>query len=206
MRAQRIFQFILFAYPHDFRRDFGRDMVQVFTDSYRVERRAGRRFGIALFWLRTSWDCLKTVPQEHLDRIRKDKLTMTSLRKDLTGLFACLAIIVAAFLLLSYGRKYQVSSILMFGYALDAIVVMGVTANAITFLVARFSKLERLRATFWILLAVHALPVAFLAIAGGTDPNLKLLPVVVGYIASFLFWLGLHWTWSQTIKPAQTAS
>ncbi len=50
---------------------------------------------------------------------------MKNLKTNLIGLLACLTVIVVAFLLLGYGRKHEVASILLFGHALDAIVTAG---------------------------------------------------------------------------------
>ncbi len=125
-------------------------------------------------------------------------------RKNLTAMLACVGIILIAALLLSYGRRNEVSSILMFGYVLDAVVFTGVVGNLIVFVLAKATKSNPFRIALWTFAVVHALPVVFMAlIVGARDPRFNLANVVVGYVVSFLLWTGLHWAW-RTPSPQPT--
>jgi len=196
LRAQKLFQLILFVYPRDFRRDFGPEMVQVFRDCYRTEEKKNGLFVTGRFWLFTIWDLARAAPKEHLDNLGKGNSLMNNLRRDALALLGCIAIIAVAFLLLSYGRRHEVSAILMFGYALDAIVTTGVVGNLIVFLLVKFTKLNPVRIALWVFLVVHAIPAILLAVLGSRiDPQFRLAATMTGYAISFVFWFGLHWLW-----------
>jgi len=83
------------------------------------------------------------------DQFRKDNSFMSKLGKDIAALLVCLAIIIGAFFLLSYGRKHEVSAILTFGRVLDALVTTGIIANAIIFLLLMTGRFNRLRVALW---------------------------------------------------------
>jgi hypothetical protein len=51
MPPQRLFQIVLFAYPRDFRRDYGQQMEQFFRDCYRAERVTRGRLGLGGLWV-----------------------------------------------------------------------------------------------------------------------------------------------------------
>jgi len=199
--AYRIYGWLLFAYPPEFRRRFGSEMLLVFRDCYREE---ARRRTLAGFYVRTLFDLVLTVVKERSDRSGREGVLMNR-RRDLMALLGCLAIIVIAALLLSYGRRHEVASILTFGYILDALVFTGVIGNLIVFLLVKTTRFNPLRVALWTFAVVHAVPLLFLTlILGPNDPNLNLPNVVVGYLVSFLFWTGLHWTWRMTSRQPTT--
>ena len=151
-RAQRFFRLVLLAYPREFRRQFGPDMAQVFRDCYRAEEKNSRPLGVWRLWLHTFLDLVRTAPKEHLEKLRKvgkDSSVMNKLRKDALALLGCIGIIIVALLLLSYGRKHGVPSILVFGFALDALVTAGILGNLIIFLLVKTTRLNPLRIALW---------------------------------------------------------
>ena len=193
--SYRIYGWLLFAYPPEFRLRFGSEMLQVFRDCCREEARTRTLPG---FWLRTLLDLILTAAKERTDRSGREGVLMNR-RRDLTAMLACFGIIVIAALLLSYGRRNEVSSILIFGYVLDAVVTTGVVGNLIVFVLAKTTRLNHFRVALWTFAIVHVVPLLFVAlIAGGRDPRFNLGNVVVGYVVSFLLWTGLHWTWRTT--------
>lgn len=196
--SYRIYGLLLFAYPPEFRRRFGDEMLQVFRDCCRDEARMRTLAG---FWLRTLLDLILTAAKERTDRSGREGVM--NRRKDTIALLGCVGIIVIAFLLLSYGRRNEVSSILTYGYVLDALVTTGVVGNLVVSLLAITTRLNPLRTALWTFAIVHAVPVLFLAlVVGPSDPKFNLSRVVVGYVVSFLIWTGLHWTWrSMSSKP-----
>jgi hypothetical protein len=194
LRAQKLFQLLLLAYPAEFRRQYGPHMTQLFRDCYRAEGKQPARF-----WLATVLDLISAAPREHLERLRKENSIMQNLRRDALALIGSLGIIVIAFLLLSYGRKHAVPAIIMCGYALDAIVTAGILGNTIVFLLAGTTKLNPLRTALWTFLIICAAPVLLLAITvGRSDPQFRLGSVAIGYVVSFLFWFTLHWMWAKS--------
>jgi hypothetical protein len=198
----RFYGLLLLAYPAEFRREYGPHMSQVFRDCYYAEKRRGQTVALLRLWLRTLADLVLTAPKEHLENLGKENGIMKNMRRDALALLGCIAIIVIAFLLLSYGRSPELSSISIFGYVLDALVTAGIVGNFIVFLLVKTTKLNPLRTALWTFLVVNAAPVLVLAIIGSRiDPQFRLGSVLLGYVVSFLFWLGLHWVWSQTKNP-----
>ena len=113
--ASRLYGLLLRGYPSPFRTDYGKDMAQLFRDCYLREKRRGGLSRLTFFWFRTLLDFLRTVPREHLDNLRKENSNMRNFGRDAVALLGCIGIILAAFFLLSYGRKHEAASILMFG-------------------------------------------------------------------------------------------
>jgi hypothetical protein len=174
-------------------------MTQLFHDSYR-DAQAG---GLVGFWLRMVVDVIRTAPVERWERLGE---TMKNLKRDAIGLLACVAVIVVAFFLLGYGRRHGVTSILLFGHALDAIVTAGVIGNLIIFLLVKTTHLSRFRTALWSLLIVNGglLLIATL-IGNSVDPQFNFARVLLGYLVSFILWLSIHWIWSQTPTSTEPA-
>lgn len=130
---------------------------------------------------------------------------MRNLRTNLFAIGGCILIILAALLLLNYGRAHQVSSILVFGFALDAIAFTGVVGNLIVFLLIKLTRFRPLRIAFWTFLLVSLVPAVAITLIAGRDPKFNAPNVVIGYVVSFFFWYGLHWLWSNKLRPTETA-
>ena len=191
--STRLYRCLLFAYPAHFRQRFGAEMLQTFRDCYRMEANKPR------FWLRTFVDLVFTAAQERADGSGREGVLMNNTRKDLMAFLACVGIIVVALVLHRYGVRNQVPFILAFGYALDALIVTGVLGNLIFFVLAKTTKINRLRLALGTFGVVHAvLYLLGAVIALRVDPAFNLAGVTVGYVASFLFWTGLHWVWQRT--------
>jgi hypothetical protein len=197
-----IYSILLLAYPREFRRAYGSEMVLLLLDCQRDARTAPARTRL---WLRTLFDLVLTAPREHLEKIKKENKFMRNLRTDLFAIGGCVLIIVSAVLLLSYGRSHQVSSILVFGHVLDAVVFTGVVGNVIVFLLIKLTSFRPLRVALWTFLIVSlGTAIALTLIVGAADPNFNAPNVVIGYVVSFFFWYGLHWLWSNKLRPSET--
>ena len=194
--SQRLFDLMLVAYPREFRREYGPQMAQVFRDCCRSRAHGGWDL-----WLRMFTDLLVSAPREHLDTFRKGNSAMNNWQRNLMALGACLAIVVVAFFLLSYGRSHEVASILFFGRTLDALVTAGIVGNLIIF-VLKMTKLNSSKTALWTMLAVNCL-LAILALMIGSrvDPDFRPGSVLIAYIVSFLFWFSLHWVWEKSNRP-----
>jgi len=167
-------------------------MLQVFRDCYRAESRQGSLFG---FWFRTLTDLVFTAAKERADNSGREGVFMNR-RSDAVVLAGCVGIIVVAFLLLSYGRKNEVNSILMFGHVLDALITTGVVANVIIFLLNKATKLDPLRTALWTVAVVHVVLLTLvLLVVSRIDPVFSTGRVLVGYVVSFAIWAGLHYAW-----------
>jgi len=196
--SQRLFQIMLVAYPPEFRREYGPHMAQVFRDCYRAEIRTGGALRAARLWLLVFFDLVRTAPREHWDNLVKDKLIMNKLGKDILALVVCLGIIVAAFFLLSYGRKHEVSAILTFGRLLDALATTGIIANLLIFLLMVTTRFKHLVIAKWTLLVVHfGLLLVTVVVGSRVDQSFNPGSILLAYVFSFFFWLALHWLWSK---------
>lgn len=117
-------------------------------------------------------------------------------RSDAIALLGCAAIIIIAFLLLTYGRRNEVASILAFGRILDALITAGIIGNVIVFLLNKTTKLNPLRVALWTFAAVHALLLLLVVlVVSRVDPTFSLAGVVIAYVVSFVIWAGLHFAW-----------
>jgi hypothetical protein len=190
--SYRFYGWLLLAYPPEFRQDFGDQMLQVFRDCYRAEASNG---SLTRFWLRMLLDLILTAAKERTDNSGRKGVLMSNRRTDTMAVVACVGIIVIALLLLNYGIRNQVSSILFFGFFLDALVSTGVVGNIIVFLLVKTTRINPLRAALWSFAVVHAVLLSVALVIGRSDPTFNLGGVVVGYALSLLFWTGLHWAW-----------
>lgn len=181
--SYKLYGFLLRAYPLEFRQRFADEMLQVFRDSYAHETSRRSLLG---FWLCTLFDLFVSAAKE-----RKEGMIMN--RNLLLG---AIGIILVAFLLLTYGRKNEVASILLFGYVLDALVTAGVIGNLIVFVLSKATKLDPLRTAMWTFAIVHGvLLLLAVFLAGANDPRINLAATVIGYVVSFAIWAGLHFAW-----------
>lgn len=190
--SARVYALMLFAYPPEFRRRFAGEMVQVFRDCYRAEARSG---SLAIFWVRTLSDLVFTAAKERADSSGREGVFMNR-RSDLIAVLGCVAIIVVAFFLLTYGRKNNIGSILVFGHILDALVTSGVVGNLIVFILNKTTKLNPLRTALWTFALVHAIPFLFIVlVVSRNDPGFNLPAIAIAYVVSFAIWAGLHFLW-----------
>ena len=117
-------------------------------------------------------------------------------RSDALALAVCVGIIAVAFALLSYGRKNEIGSILMFGFVLDALVTTGVIGNLIVFILNKATKLDPMRTALWTFAIVHVSLLLFsVMVISRVVPKSNVTAVVVGYIVSFAIWAGFHVAW-----------
>jgi hypothetical protein len=203
--SHKLFQALLWVYPRDFRREYGTQMAQLFRDCYRTEQKLGLS-GISVFWLHSFSDLLVSALREHLDSFKKEFSIMTNLQRNVMALGACLAIVVIAFLLLSYGRSHEVSAILFFGKTLDALVTAGILGNLIIFLL-KFTRLNPIKTAVFTMLAVNlVLLVITLLIGSRVDRTFSPASLLIAYVVSFLIWSGLHWSLSKTNPPLAMSS
>lgn len=193
--SRRLYGLLLFAYPTAFRSAYRTEMIQTFSDCYRAKGDEGVG-GILRLWVHTLVDLLVSAVKEHSE---SEGSFMNNLRKDAMAIVGCVLVIATAFILLSYGRKHEVSSILSFGYFLDALATTGIVGNIVVLILAKTTKFNSFRIALVTFLVVHTVLLLLVVfIAGRNDPRFNLLATVVGYLGSFLFWVLFHWMWSKT--------
>ena len=182
----KFYGFLLLAYPPEFRQKFGSEMLQVFRDSYHLEI---NRRSLPGFWLWTLFDLIVTAIKERAYDSRKE---IMSTNKNMLTLVGCTAIIVIALLLLRYGQRNEIASILWFGYVLDALITAGLIGNVIVFILNIATKLNPLRAALWTFAVVHAVLLVLIVVLVGRKSGVNLTATVIGYLVSFVIWAGLH--------------
>jgi hypothetical protein len=187
----RVYGWLLLAYPAEFRQAFGDQMVQVFRDCYRAETRSGSLPG---FWLRTLLDLVLTAAKERADSSRREGAFMNR-RSDAMILLIALGIIVLSFLLHRYGVRNNAPYIFLFGYVLDALVSTGVIGNLIVFVLNKTTKLNPLRTAISVFAVVHAALLLLIVVLSRNGPPVNWTGVLIGYLVSFVIWVGLHFAW-----------
>ena len=176
-------------------------MTQVFCDCYRDSNSRGLITTLEL-WLRVVLDVIRTAPLERWESLGKGE-TMRNLKRDAIGLLAILAIIVVALLLHRYVVTHGINPPLLLGFALDAIVTAGVIGNLIIFVLMMAKRRSTFRTALWSLAIVHGALLLIAILIGIRVGGFNFPAVVVSYIVSFLFWLAIHWIWSQSRTPAE---
>lgn len=68
--SPRLYRLLLQVYPAEFRREYGREMQQVFRELCRDELSRSGKFGLLRLWLRTLADLICTAPGEHSINMR----------------------------------------------------------------------------------------------------------------------------------------
>jgi len=189
--SYRLYGLLLLAYPAEFRHEFGKEMRQVFRDCYRAEARSGSLPG---FWLRTLLDLVLTAARERFER----KGVFMNRRSDAAALLACVGIIAIAFLLHRYIVNNNVPTILFFGYILDALIVTGVIGNFIVFLLNKTTKLNPLRTAISVFAVVHAVLLLLGVVMSMSGVPTNWIGVLIGYLVSYVIWVGLHFAWHST--------
>ena len=119
-------------------------------------------------------------------------------RSDAIAWLACVGIIVVAFLLHRYIVNNNVPTILFFGYILDALIVTGVIGNFIVFLLNKTTKLNPLRTGSSVFAVVHGVLLLLIVVISRNGPPVNWAGVVIGYLVSYVFWVGLHFAWRST--------
>jgi predicted permease len=72
MRAKALYRALLHCYPAAFRREYGDQMLLVFTEQLGEARRTGRRMEQAALWVDATRDALTVAPREHAHVILQD--------------------------------------------------------------------------------------------------------------------------------------
>jgi hypothetical protein len=95
----------------------------------------------------------------------------------------------------------------MFGHALDAIVTAGIIGNLLIFVLMMATRLSTFRTALWSLAIVNgALLLLATLIGSRVDPQFSFGTLFIAYLVSFIFWLTIHWIWSQVRTQAEPVS
>jgi len=200
--SSRIYSLLLFAYPASFRRDYGSQMILLFRDCYRAERRQPKR--IFRLWFRTLIDLLKTAPRERLQDPGKGVEIMKAIRNLVIAIiiYAVVIILVGKFL---ESARSQLPFVV--GTFIDALVSIGVLFNFIVLLLVSTRAMKATRAVITSAITTFVLIFGALSIISMRAPA-EAGPNVISILAlvlSFLIWFALHWLWAQRKTQTQSA-
>jgi hypothetical protein len=202
----RLYRTLLLAYPSDFRQHYSAEMVQTFRDCHRAAYARTRISGVTGLWLRTLFDLVHSASLERLENFGREGELMNNLRRQVVALVGCIAIIIAAFALQAYLRNHEVRSLILLNYVLDPMVVVGVVGNLIVFILAKATSFNAFRTAVWTFVVVSSVLLLTAVVLGmSVDPGFRFGPVLIGYVISLLFWVGVHWLWSRGHTEPQTA-
>src|SRR5262249_2122515 len=70
--SDSIYRALLFAYPAEFRAEYGQEMARTFRHRCRAELYAGSPVGLISLWFWTLIDCAATAPGEHMEILFQD--------------------------------------------------------------------------------------------------------------------------------------
>lgn len=199
--SQRLYALLLAAYPAEFRREYGREMMQVFRDCYSAEvRRNGLLLGLINVWAYTLFDLAQTAPREHLQDSNEGlKGIMKALRTLALAIIVYLAAVMIFGKLLVAGRTYLPFAV---GAMLDSLLSIGIAFNFIALLLVTTKLVRPVRAVRAACVSVVlVLALLLLLIPSGARPGGIAMTTMV---LSLLFWFGAHQWWAHRRERAET--
>ena len=190
--SQHLYGLLLCAYPSEFRREYGREMLQVFKDCYRAEARRNGFTGIIRLWAHTLFDLAQTAPRERLHNSSKGLNVMKAIRTLVIALVVYAIVIVVAGKLLVLGRPYLPFVV---GTALDSLLTIGIAFNFMVLLLAKTKLLRPSKAVWAASAGVVLLLILFLLfIPAEARPGM--IPMTALGL-SLLFWVLAHGWWAR---------
>ena len=142
-------------------------------------------------------DLALTAAKERADSSGKKGAFMNR-RSDAMALLGCIGIIVIAFLLHRYAIRNNMPFPFWLGYILDALISTGVIGNFIVFLLSKTTKLNPLRTALSVFAVVHAVLLLLIVVISRNGPPVNWAGVMIGYLVSYVIWVGLHFAWHMT--------
>ena len=193
-RSRRAYALLLAAYPREFRRAYGREMLVVFSDRCREASRARGGAGLARVWGGALSDLALSAAREHLEEFRRGREVMKTLRT------VALAVAAYAFTLLVVAPLYARNIESRPGFVnnlLDALISTGLVFNFIYLLLTLTGWLEGVRAVraalvLTALVAVALITLMVASVGAAARPNLW---IIVAQVLSLLVWFTVHLWW-----------
>lgn len=196
--SQRLFALLLAAYPAEFRREYGREMTQVFRDCYRAEVRRKGLPGAIKIWVYTLFDLALSAPREHLhDSQGGLKGIMKALRTLVLAVIVYIAAVMIVGRLLVAGKAYLP---LPLGAMLDSLLSIGIAFNFIALMLVTTKLVRPVKAVRAACISVVLLLAAFLLlIPAPARPGAVAMTTMV---LSLLFWFLAHQWWAHRRERA----
>jgi hypothetical protein len=196
--SQRVFALLLAAYPAEFRREYGREMMQVFRACYYAEVRRKGLFGAINLWVYTLVDLARSAPREHLQESDGGlKGIMRAIRTLVLAIIVYIAAVMIFGKLLVAGKPYLPFA---FGAMLDSLLSIGIAFNFIALVLVTTKLVRPLMAVRAACISVVLLLAAFLLlIPASARPGAV---AVTTMVLSLLFWFLAHQWWAHRRERA----
>lgn len=190
--SARVYAVMLRGYPSAFRREFGREMWQVFRDRCRESARAGGGHGLVRLWAETLLDLLSTAPREHAEKLLEGGRLMKTLRTVVLALAAyAFALLVAAPL---FVRHREQMPIFLAGLA-DALIATGIIFNFVFQIITLPRLASGVKAVRLAGLATGLLVAALITLMSMSGGGRLGAEIIVAQLVAFFFWYALHLWW-----------
>lgn len=196
--SHRLYALLLAAYPAEFRREYGQQMLQLFRDCYQREVRRNGFSGIIRVWAHTLSDLARTAPRERLEDSNGGlKGMMKALRTLALAVIVYIAAVMIFGKLLVAGRAVLPFAV---GAMLDSLLSIGIAFNFMALLLVTTKLVRPVKAVTLACVGVVLLLGAFLAlIPAGARPG----PVVMTtMVMSLVFWFLAHQWWAHRRERA----
>ncbi|HKS28202.1 MAG TPA: hypothetical protein VJS44_10300 [Pyrinomonadaceae bacterium] len=199
--SELFYALLLAAYPQEFRREYGREMLQVFRDCCRAETERSGRLGAMRVWARTALDLARTAPVERLHTLSGRLNVMKALRTIALAIVVYIAAVMIVGKLLVAGRAYLPYAA---GAMLDSLLSIGIAFNFIALILVT-TKIAR---------PVKAVVAASVCVVLLLSAVLLLLPAearpgataMTTMVLSLLFWFGAHRWWAHRREQSAAES
>lgn len=138
--SQNIYGLLLSFYPKSYRREFGREMKYVYSESIKEAVDEEGILGIIIFWFKSGVDAVISLFREHLDNLKKGGGNMRTKNKDIimdNKVFGILALVTVGLLLIPAflmafqiplvdpGSGYEVLNWNWFDFAIMGVMIFG---------------------------------------------------------------------------------
>ncbi len=204
--ALRLYALLLAAYPREFRREYGREMMLVFADRRREE--ASGRGARLRIWREALFDLMRTAPKERLESFLGGDGLMRVLRT------IALAVVAYAFTLLVIARWFSNNHHHMpafVGHLLDALISTGLVFNFVYLVITLPRWLEGVRAvrlTLAVTTFIIGALLVLMAVSVGPEARPSFF-VYVAQVLALLIWFTVYLWWvlrrnRKTVPPAAT--
>jgi hypothetical protein len=191
-RSERAYALLLSVYPHEFRREYGREMTLVFADRFRAEAERGKRNTLRL-WGEALLDLALSAPKQHLEEIWRGVGLVGTLRT------IALAVLAYAFTLLVIAPVFTRNARLMpffVAHLIDALISTGIIFNFIFLLLTLTRWLEGVRAVRVTLALTTLIIATLITMMTVMTPSRLNLWIVAAHVLSLLIWFSIHLWWT----------
>lgn len=139
-----VYRLLLFAYPEEFRQEYGGDMLQVFRDYCLRDYRQSGPLGVLGLWAVTLLDLIKSVIEEHLHKetkmLNKNTLIRLSGWAMILGAITFLMLFIVNYLNINHPRLRPDAIYMSSGYILSLYVGPSLIAAGLLGLRARYGE------------------------------------------------------------------